>query len=252
MAKGNGKSIGMPSAAVNVRVLAALSLFTSKEESKYMLQGVCVEAEERSSTYIATDGHRLITYRDELAPEEDSNTLLGIFIIPAPYCKLFKLDKEDEGRGRLFGGPRLTIAHSLLDITFVAIEGAYPDWRKSLPKDKASGIAAQFNLKYLSDLHKICKTLDLSQPFIAPNGDGPAFVWFSGHKHMLGVIMPIKAIDCMDRRAPIWARRGPERDQGDVETLLLTYEEDNMDEETGELTPKAQKRLGKPDESSPN
>lgn len=248
MARGNGKAIGMPSAAINVRILAALSLFSSKDESKYMLQGVCIEVDERSATYVGTDGHRLIAYRDELAPDETDNTVTGTFIIPAPYCKLFKLDKEDEGRGRLFIGPRLTIAHSLLDITFVPIEGVYPDWRKSLPKGKASGVTAQFNLKYLADLHKICKALDLGQPFIAPNGDAPAFVWFSGHKHVLGVIMPIKAIDQMDRGAPQWARRGPEREQGDVEDLLLTYEEDDVDPETGELSPKAPRLLPKPDE----
>lgn len=250
---GTTKSAEPQSAAINLRVLGALSLFASKEDTKYMLQGVCLEIEDRHTTYIATDGHRVIAYRDELGDDEPSNTLLGVHIVPTPYCTIIKLEKDDQGRGRLFGGMRLTIAHSLLEFTFVAIEGNYLDWRKSIPKTKASGVVAQFNLKHMADLLKICKQLDLGQPFIAPNGsDAPAFIWFNA-KHVFGAIMPVKAIDQMNRNAPVWARRGPQRDQGDIEDLvLLPYDDEQVDDETGEVTKKGPPKLLPPPHSDPD
>jgi DNA polymerase III subunit beta len=239
MSTANGKKrpISRPQAMLNLRVLNALSLFASKDETRYYLQGVCIEAEERGSTYVGTDGHRLIAYRDDLAPDDDDNTLLGVFIVPTLHCKHFKLDKEDDGRAVLHGADagRISIAHGFTDVTFMPIDGIYPHWRRSLPQGTPSGKVAQFNVTFLADLRKLTKQLSLSEPFIAHNGDAPAYIWFSGHPQVMGVIMPIKTIDEMEREAPAWVRRGPEREQGDIEDEHPLFTEEEHDPETGEL-----------------
>lgn len=252
----NGNGHEPKSAAINLRVLAAFHLFASKDETRYMLQGVCIELEERHTTYVATDGHRIITRRDELSNDEPSNTLLGVHIIPTPHCALFKPEKDAEGRALLFSnGTRVTIQYGMEEHTFPALEGDYPDWRKSIPKGKPTGVRAQFNLKLLIDLHKLCKLLELGQPIIEHNGnDAPAFIFFND-KRVFGGIMPVKTLDMSDRTAPIWTRRGgPERDQGDIEDLvLLPYDDEEVDPETGEVTKKGPpKQLPPPAETPPD
>lgn len=237
MAKPNGHA--PIQSTINLRVLAALSLFASKDENRPALQGVCLEVDERSITYVATDGSRLISYRYDLEPDEENQTLYGVFTIPTTHCKSFKLEKDDEGRAILSeaNADRLTIAHGSTDITFMPID-CFPDWRKALPRTITSGEPAQFNFAQMKDLGRVCKLLDLGQPFVAHNGEKPAFIWFSGHPHVLGLICPIKALDEMAREAPQWARRGPERDQGDIEDFKFESDDEPHDPETGELPPK--------------
>lgn len=225
-------------AVVDLRVLAALSLFASKDDTRYYLQGVCIEVEERAVTYIGTDGSRLLVYREDLAPDEESHSLEGAFIVPTPHCKHFKLDKDDDGRATLrpADAGRLTLAHGFMDVTFLPIDGVYPHWRRSLPRVAASGVPAQFSIKLLSDLGKICKQLELGPPFIAHNGEAPAFVWFSGRPNVLGLLAPLKMVDETEREAPQWARRVPDWQQADIEDLIISSEEE-FDPETGELTP---------------
>lgn len=238
MAKKNGAAD--PQSTINLRVLSALSLFASKDETRYYLNGVCVEIEERSVTYVGTDGHRMLAYREDAAPDEPNHGLTGTFIIPTSHCKHFKLDKEEEGRAILSQAAvnRLTIAHGFMDVTFLPIDGVYPHWRKALPQTLASGVPAQFNLKYLADFGKVAKLLEIGQPFIGHNGEAPAFIWFSGHPNVMGIAMPVKAVDEMSREAPQWARKGPARDQGDLEDAELFAMGEGFDPETGEITPK--------------
>lgn len=230
----NGKASGLGTSAINLRILAACSLFAAKDATRVALQGVCVEIDARSTTYVATDGGRLIAYREELeSDDENDNLLIGSFIIPTQCCKVFKFDKEDDGRGRIFGTGRLTLAHNYVDVTFLPIEAPFPDWRKSVPKIAASGVPAQFNLKYMSDLQKFCKALEL-YPFIAPDGGGPAFIWFN-QPNVMGLIMPLKTLDQIGRTADPWALRGgPQRDQADIEDEPL-FKDEPFDPETGEI-----------------
>ncbi len=226
-------------AIINLRVLAALAPFTGKDDDRYYLQGVCIEIDARSVTYIGTDGVRLMAYREDLEPDDEDHELVGTFIIPAVHCKAIKLGKDDEGRATLArsGKDRLTIAKGFVDVTFLPIDGVYPHWRRVLPRG-ASGVPAQFDLKRLADVDKFAKSLSLSAPFIAHNGSGPAFVWFSGHPNVFGMVMPVKHVDEMARDAPQWARRGPMPAQRDLEDDL--FQEDH-DEETGEVKPKPDK-----------
>ena len=80
---------------VNLVVLAAASAFASKDETQYYLNGVRVEFDETGATYVATDGHRMICFRDDLM--QGKNLLVGSFIIPTAHCKHFKIGKEDDG-----------------------------------------------------------------------------------------------------------------------------------------------------------
>lgn len=231
-------------ATINLRVLAAASLFATKDKERYQLRGVCLEVEERAATYIATDGHRLIAYRDDLQPGEPDNSLEGLFVIPEQHCKVFKLDKEDTGAAKLSRlGERLRVSYGMLDFVFHPIDG-YPHWRRALPAQMATGEVGQYNLKLLADFDKFARELELTAPFVACNGvEAPAWVWFSGYPHILGLMMPYRAMDEMTRTGPSWARgKGPyPRAQTDIEDVLSepsphTHEpKPEYDPQTGEL-----------------
>lgn len=209
---------GLATSIINLRILAAAVAFASKEETRYYLCGVCLEIEPRAVTYVGTDGHRLIAYRDEkLDPESPNNLLLGKFIIPTAHCKPHKLDKEDSGEAKIFGTGRLTIAHDFCDVTFLPIDGVYPDWRKTVPKAAMTGKLGQFNLDQLATFKKFAKGLDMPSPFVAHNGEeAPAIVWYPGRAQVVGVVMPIKTPNEIARDVPEWARGG-DHEQSDIE-----------------------------------
>jgi hypothetical protein len=211
---------GIAPSLINLRVLAACVLFASKDETKYYLNGVMVDFDEKGATYVATDGARLVCYRDELMGET-KNFMLGSFIIPAPHCKVFKLDKDDDGYGKAFPqAERLTIAHGFVDITFAPIDGEFPAWHRVVPKAPASGEIAQFNLPLLADFQKFALAIGVSAPFVASNGEGPAPIWFPGYPHVMGLMMPHKSTDELGRTAPDWVKRRSNSDQGDIEDFM--------------------------------
>lgn len=220
---------GLAVSTINLRVLAAASAFASKDEARYYLNGVCIEIEPRAVTYVATDGIKLIAYRSEFDdPDTPDNALLGRFIIPTPFCKSHKLEKDDLGVAKIFGTGRLTIAHDFVDVTFMPIDGIYVDWRKTIPRNAASGVLAQYNPDHLATFKKFGDAIDHGLPFIAHNGDGPALVWYSRVQHCFGVVMPIKLIDEIGRTSPDWARGPSDNDQGDIEDHLARADEANL------------------------
>lgn len=220
---------GLATSTINLRVLAAASLFASKDEARYYLNGVSLEIEPRAVTYIATDGIKLIAYRAEKDdPDSPDNLLIGRFIIPTAFCKSHKLDKDDIGEAKIFGAGRLTIAHNFVDLTFLPIDGVYVDWRKIVPRAAASGTVGQYNPDHLAAFKKFSDAIDHGPPFIAYNGEAPALVWFSRVSHCFGVVMPFKMIDEMARVSPDWARGPNDADQGDIEDHLARADEANL------------------------
>lgn len=213
------KSAEIRASIINLRVLAAAVAFASKDEARYYLNGVCLEIEPRAVTYIATDGHRLIAYREEIEDAETPNNLLtGTFIIPTPHCKPHKVGKDDDPRAKIFGEGRLTIAFNFCDVTFLPIDGVFPNWRKIVPREQITGVLGQFDLKLLSAFQKFGAAVDLPPPFIGHNGpEAPALIWYPQRREVLGVIMPFKMTNELAREVPEWARGTGDHEQADIE-----------------------------------
>jgi DNA polymerase-3 subunit beta len=196
----------MNTAAINLRILSAISAFSSKEETRYYLQGVCIEIEPRSITYVVTDGHRLVAHREELGEHAPDNTLLGSFIIPSDKCRAVKLGKRDEPEATISGaGLDLTITHNATSVGFKCIDGAFPSWKRVVPATKPTGEVAQFNWDYAAAFQKFADALGFGKPAICPSGQNPALVWFPQSPETVGVLMPIRSPDYAERVAPEWA-----------------------------------------------
>lgn len=201
-------------ATINLNALAATAIFASTEETRYYLNGVLLEIEPDAITYVATDGHRLFSHRDDTVPKGGSHTLLGKFIIPTSACKAIKPTRRpphatlvsDEGK-------RLVLDHFGNQHVFEPIDGTYPDWRavarttKAAKRIRLSALTTlSFNWAYVASFEKAAKILDLGQAAFVPRGeDKPASIWFS-RTDTFGLVMPVRGGgDWSTRPMPTWA-----------------------------------------------
>ena len=138
---------------------------------------------------------------------DPDNTLTGGFIVPTPQCKAFKLGKDGPYEATLTGSPkRLTIDFDRIEISFNPIDGQFPDWRRVIPGRVDALRPAHFNYKLLADFKKFADTLGFGDPAVTPDGEEkPALVWFPGHYHAIGVMMPLRNQDESGRSVPVWA-----------------------------------------------
>lgn len=209
-------------AKINLNVLAAVSLFVSKEETRYYLNGVKLEIDADGVTYVATDGHRMFAFRDDLSADEERNTMRGEIIVPLAACKPFKLTARDL-RSDSFAGLSGDCTASVHAFTrdevssgFKPIDGTFPDWRRVMPGviETATPGTVCFNWDYVATFEKAAKALDLGSVSMVPNGvNGPAWMRFSGKGQAVGVIMPKRGADYTGQGTPDWV--SPARPEAD-------------------------------------
>ena len=187
---------------LNIRLLKAAALAVSKEETRYYLKGVAVQADAKGAYLIATDGHRLLAFCQsrECYGGEPVN-----IIIPADIVAGIKLNKHVE----IAELTQESATHWRLDyvgtsVIFAPIDGTFPDWRRIIPKE-TDGKPAQFNPAYVGYFAKVTKALGQGQTAFAYNGDGPALVTFGDDIDGFGVLMPMRINREIPTRAPAWA-----------------------------------------------
>ena len=221
----------MSKAIVNLLALKATNLAVSTEETRFYLQGVFIDIQPRNVTYVATDGHIMFVYRDELkeprpakvyekdkypsgiAPGEPDNELTGSWIIPSNVIKGLKLPKRGPQMATLEGKTgerRLTLElPEGQSIGFEAIDGTFPDWKRVIPSEIDPAAPVQvYNPHFLVTMWKIGETLGIGNPMIHHNGVRPALLQYGNVENALGLIMPMR-----DRagawQAPAWAQTRP-------------------------------------------
>lgn len=202
---------------IDLRVLREVSRFASTDEARYYLNGVLVEIDERGTTYVATDGHRCVAHRVGLphaadGEEESRNTLTGCFIIPTEQCRSFKFSKKSDTLAELSAvvDEGLKITFRGVGVTFAPIDGAFPDWRRIIPRSGPAEIG-QFNGEYLASFTKFGAALELGSPHIVHYGPAlPALVRWADSGETVGVVMPFRSEDLRARALPGWVGTRPD------------------------------------------
>lgn len=193
----------MEFAMLNPRILAAFAPFTSREETRYYLQGVLVEITTESVIYAATDGHRLAA---SYAPVAEPNTLLGNYIIPARVCGKWSKRLPDMARLTKEGDKTLRLKGDHDDpVIFEPIDGHFPHWRRIVPDFPDAAVEAQFNWQYLADFRELGERLNLGDARVRGNGENAAIVSFTKGGDVFGVVMPMR-VQAKPRGAPSWAK----------------------------------------------
>lgn len=204
---------------INRQHLKAASRIMAKQDIRYYLNGVHVEATKNETVLVATDGHRLIVLRD--THDKDTPNIVDKhvnFIIPDYIVKMLttgrasnklmthiNIEKEADNK---YSAPMLNYpAHT--NIEFKGVEGTFPDYHRIIPK-KVSGEAGSFNPKYIMDFERAAIDIRGSMrnsvwTVIHQNGpDNAAIILTPGDDSFLGIVMPFRADLTLGAPIPDW------------------------------------------------
>ena len=227
---------------VDIAKLQAAALFASRDETRFVLRGVCVEwLDERHVLFVGTDGRRLGVVRVEI-PGKFSNPRFESFIIPR---ELIEETLEWNARERKFNEladefewnderefvrvPVEKLAGILYDsdvkrvmierpgrggVFATAVNGRYPDWRKVLPPAMFQARETiSFNPVLMADFARAAELLGVNNNLMRINvsmldtpkygSDGLALgVRFAAFDDFYCVLMPCR--DAESAVAPEW------------------------------------------------
>ena len=168
-------------------ILHAMATLAAKKDIRYYLCGILVEWNANTTRIVATDGHKMGIYN---LPDQN-NATSGSVIIPLEALTGLKGDV-------IIGANTLTTSDSVK--TFTPVEGRFPDYARVVPKEKASGIAGNFNIDYMAQFQKVAKMLGnkTDSAVLYHNGASEsAKVSITSTTNFLGVIMPMR-VDLVD------------------------------------------------------
>lgn len=205
---------------VAANYIAALKIFAAQKDTRYYLNGICLEIGAKETRMIATDGHRLGCFRIASEQEHIIEPLTDV-IIHNDLIKPIKAKggpvtitigdviegKDADGYVIKYRRP-VSLAQDGVAWSGETIEGKFPQWRRVIP-EITSGEVAQFNANYVGDIGKAWSCLHpgnkgrFPASHIAHNGTGGALVSFDSDD-FIGVIMPCKTEAFS--RAPVWAQ----------------------------------------------
>jgi len=194
----------MTHAIIDLNLVKTAAFCVSKEETRYYLNGVYITYDKGALISVATDGHRLAAFRHTVSQDAPLESF-GV-IVPLAIINAIKLNKHDNtGTLEHVDGLKWSISHNGQTVTFDAIDGTFPDWRRIVPTE-TSGEIAQFNLSYMNDFAKMSKQLGRSTPNanIAHNGGGPAVITFGGEVDGFALLMPFRDPSGEAQPLPAW------------------------------------------------
>lgn len=203
---------------INRNVILALNLIASRDESRYVLNGVCFEVTPATKTkpakcnVIATDGRRLMAAQAGeviIPPDKKTSAILRVNV---PMIKALPKSEVISGDVVItFGEKSATIqAYGVKGVSCECelIEGDFPKWRQVVPTgEMASPIDPCFNWRYLEGFIKAAEMIS------GKNGNGvrlrqadplnAMLVLFPDIPYMVGVLMPMNGNN--RNSAPDWA-----------------------------------------------
>jgi DNA polymerase-3 subunit beta len=200
---------------IDIRALKAAAIAAGTEQTRYYLNGVCIQHTPTGPIFVATDGHRLIAARHDW--QGDAPAPFAPVIVPLELLKRIKIVRKasDVATITLTGDGadrKVAIDYAGGTVAANAIDGVFPDWRRVIPQGEPNGVACQFQAQYLDAFRDAMAILaggkGDAQPNIAHNGDNPALVDLgdAGAVQAFGVLMPYRIKrDNLQTRAPAWA-----------------------------------------------
>jgi len=184
-------------------MLKAALTHAAKQDVRYYLNGVLIEATARETRVVATDGHRACIIR---AAAENDLGQLGVvpqivtFIMPRDVIDAMKIAARDLRSAAITlestDGKEWRVSGPCSSVVFKPVDGKFPDYRRIVP-EKSSGEAGHYNPDYLLDAKKALMLLTGSKQAmirVHPNGTDAALV--TGlDPNFVGVIMPYRMHD---------------------------------------------------------
>jgi hypothetical protein len=174
---------------INARLLKAVAVAMSKEETRYYLCGVSFTVKDNWAVLRATDGHRLILARQPCLIGDDCDV-----IIPRTLIDKIKLARKAAPELTItITGGTVSLAYAAYIHYGALIDGVFPNTSQIVQGVKSDiGEAAQFNPDYLADFKKAAEIMQDGSPIpnVYHNGKSPALVRIGSQEDIFGIIMP--------------------------------------------------------------
>ena len=205
-------------------IIKALLVFAARNDLRYYLNGIAIDATRDRVALVATDGHMLMSIA---VPASDvDNKLTGEYIISRADLEAVKPMKagkhalpitieitepaptpDPDRAGVMIKHNTTYKITGLTSVTNTLVDGKFPDWRRVVPQT-LSGELAQFNLELLSRIDDIRKTLGRGACDATIHHNGNSCAQVTGlHPDALMLVMPCRSNDAQgDAPIPSWAR----------------------------------------------
>jgi hypothetical protein len=189
---------------------------TSHEESRYYLRGVFVEPHAQGGvTLTATDGHRLISIRDEAGNADECAIItLGNAIKQCKEKRFARTVEIASGATEAVIYEETEDRAGVATATDVRVGGTYPDYRRAVPEAFTDKGAPAFDGSYLQSFAKIAEELAVhvgsprsSSLRLACAANPPAvLVQFPRSEFAFGILMPLTTPTPPTLATPAWFR----------------------------------------------
>jgi DNA polymerase-3 subunit beta len=200
---------------LNIRLLKAVALAASTEQTRYYLNGVNLEFDADSVIMCATDGKKLIAGKQKriLYRAGDSDEAAGepSLILPLHMIAQIKVGKRSpdyatlsfDGKGDdKLANRALSLNYEGVTVSGAEIDGTFPHARAVIPRE-IDGVAAQFQPDFLLTFVKAAALCGVTTtPVVHHNGLSPALVsWLPDDSlagcESFGVVMPMRMSDAL-------------------------------------------------------
>ena len=185
--------------SIEPRIIAALKHVVSKDDTRYILQGINLRSLDGKATFTATNGRALASIQAEISIPDDLN-----IILPARIPNSLNSIQINTDSGKV------TYVEPGAEITIPLIDGKYPNFLSVIPEQTAEAKHATFGVHHLEEIMacakayaKKTKLSDDAGLYCLPQGAGPSIFALSGYPEWFAMLMPRKA----EPTIPNWLKK---------------------------------------------
>lgn len=175
---------------LNINILKACALAASTEQTRYYINSVYVETGDTENLYVATDGHILICVRDTIKGNQTPHSqplIIDSKSIAAIKHKRSDCERDDYEIVGNADNPKLVGSQHMLN----TLDATFPDWRRVVPSQPATGEPGHFNYDLLATIKKASKLLGGQGAHVIHNGENATLVDI-GLDNAFAIVMPMR------------------------------------------------------------
>ena len=185
--------------SIEPRIIAALKHIVSKDETRYVLQGINLRSLDGKATFTATNGRALASIQAEISIPDDLN-----IILPARIPNRLNSIQINTDSGKV------TYVELGAEITISLIDGKYPNFLSVIPEQTDEAKHATFGVHHLEEIMacakayaKKTKLSDDAGLYCLPQGAGPSIFALGGYPEWFAMLMPRKT----EPTIPNWLKK---------------------------------------------
>lgn len=173
---------------INAKGLNAVRLFAAKQDIRYYLNAVLIQAVAGKTRIVATDGCALAAHDSDGENQLDGES----YEVLIPTSAFDQLKPDNQFPVTLHASAdRLELSQYDKTIVFKAVDGKFPDYRRVIP-EQVSGEFAHLNPEFIARFAKAQAIFDKKMcPLFYHNGTGSTLVALQNASGFVGVLMPL-------------------------------------------------------------